>query len=74
MPSTSPMPSVRRGIALVAGAALALLFAASVTAGLEGPRHAQGTFIDTSGAEIGSVHLTQDGRGIVHVNVQVKGL
>lgn len=74
MPSTSPTPPVRRGIAMVAGAALALLFAASVTAGLEGPRHAGGTFIDASGSEIGSVHLTQDGRGIVHVNVQVDGL
>jgi Cu-Zn family superoxide dismutase len=74
MPSTSSAPSIRRGIALVAGSALALLFAASVTAGLEGPRHAQGAFIDASGSEIGFVHLTQDGRGIVHVNVQVEGL
>ncbi len=77
MPSTSPTsrtPAVRRAIALVAGVALALLFAASVTAGLEGPRHARGTFIDASGAVIGWVHLTQDGRGIVHVNVQVDGL
>ena len=74
MQSTLPTPFARRGIALIAGAALALLFAASVTAGLEGPRHASGTFIDASGSEIGWVHLTQDGRGIVHVNVQVEGL
>jgi Cu-Zn family superoxide dismutase len=74
MSSTSSMPFVRRGIAVITGLALALLFAASVTAGLEGPRHAHGTFIDTSGSEIGSVHLTQDGRGIVHVNVKVEGL
>lgn len=74
MPSTTSMPSVRRGIALVAGPALAVLFATTVAAGPAGPRHAQGTFIDASGSEIGSVHLTQDGRGIVHVNVQVDGL
>lgn len=74
MSSMSSMPSARRGIALVAGPVLALLFATSVTAGLEGPRHAHGTFVDASGSEIGSVHLTQDGRGMVHVNVKVEGL
>jgi Cu-Zn family superoxide dismutase len=71
MPS---MPSVRRGIALIGGPALAVLFATTVAAGPEGPRHAHGTFVDASGSEIGSLHLTQDARGVVHVNVQVWSL
>jgi Cu-Zn family superoxide dismutase len=71
MPST---PSVRRGFALIGGPVLAILFATAVTAGPEGPRHAHGTFVDASGSAIGSLHLTQDARGVVHVNVQVQGL
>ena len=71
MPST---PSVRRGFALIGGPVLAVLFATAVTAGPEGPRHAHGTFVDASGSAIGSLHLTQDARGVVHVNVQVQGL
>jgi superoxide dismutase, Cu-Zn family len=65
---------VRRGMALALGPALAVLFATVVAAGPAGARHADGRFIDTSGAEIGSVQLTQDAQGIVHVNVQVQGL
>ena len=71
MPSTS---SVRRGFALIGGPVLGVLFATAVTAGPEGPRHAHGTFVDGSGSAIGSLHLTQDARGVVHVNVQVQGL
>src|SRR6185369_17912243 len=71
MPSTS---SARRGIALIGGPVLAVLFATAVTAGPEGPRHAHGTFVDASGAAIGWLHLAQDARGVVHVNVQVEGL
>ena len=71
MPS---IPSVRRGFALIGGPVLAVLFATVVTAGPEGPRHAHGTFVDASGSAIGSLHLTQDARGVVHVNVQVQGL
>ena len=71
MPSTS---SVRRGFALIGGPVLAVLFATAVTAGPQGPRHAHGTFVDGSGSAIGSLHLTQDARGVVHVNVQVQGL
>jgi superoxide dismutase, Cu-Zn family len=70
----SSKQSVRRGMALAAGPALAVLFATVVAAGPSGPRHADGTFIDASGSEIGSIHLTQDAQGIVHVNVQVQGL
>ena len=66
--------SARRGVVLVVGPALAVLFATAVAAAPAGPRHAGGTFIDVSGSEIGSFHLTQDGRGIVHVDVKVEGL
>ncbi len=68
------MPSVRRSTALVAGPALALLVAATVVAGPVSPRHADGTFVTASGAEIGWVKLTEDRQGIVHVNVKVEGL
>ena len=70
----SSKQSIRRGMALAAGPAIAVLFATVVAAGPAGPRHADGTFIDASGSEIGSIHLTQDAQGIVHVNVQVQGL
>jgi Cu-Zn family superoxide dismutase len=68
------MPSVRRTTVLVAGPALALLVAGSVVAGPVSPRQASGTFVIASGAEIGWVKLTEDGHGIVHVNVKVEGL
>ena len=71
MSSKSP---ARRGIALVAGSALAVLFATAVAAGPSGARHADGTFIDATGSEIGSIHLVEDAQGIVHVNVKVDGL
>jgi len=70
----SPMSPARRGIALVAGSALAVLFATAVAAGPSGARHADGTFIDATGSEIGSVRLVQDAQGLVHVNVKVDGL
>lgn len=71
----SSKQSVRRGMALAAGPALAVLFATAVAAGpAAGARHAEGTFIDATGSEIGWVDLTEDASGIVHVNVQVDGL
>ncbi len=70
----SSMSPARRGIALVAGSALAVLFATAVAAGPSGARHADGTFIDATGSEIGSIHLVEDAQGIVHVNVKVDGL
>lgn len=70
----SSKQSVRRGLGLAAGPALAVLFATAVAAGPAGALHADGTFIDASGSEIGSIHLTEDAQGIVHVNVQVQGL
>ena len=50
------------------------LFATAVAAGPSGARHADGTFIDTTGSEIGSIHLVEDAQGLVHVNVKVDGL
>jgi Cu-Zn family superoxide dismutase len=68
------MTRARRGVALALGPVLAVLFAAVVAAGPAGPRHAEGRFIDVTGSEIGSIHLTQDGSGVVHVDVKVEGL
>jgi superoxide dismutase, Cu-Zn family len=68
------MPSIRRGIALIIGPLSVVLFAATVAAGPAGARHADGVFIDTAGSEIGSIHLTEDAQGIVHVDAKVKGL
>jgi Cu-Zn family superoxide dismutase len=59
---------------LLGAAALSLLLAGTVVAGSAGPRHAGGTFVDASGATIGTVRLTEDGQGIVHVSVKVRGL
>jgi Cu-Zn family superoxide dismutase len=68
------MSSIRRGFALVAGPVLALTLASTVVAGPVTPRHASGTFVDASGAAIGTVRLTEDRHGIVHVSVKVRGL
>jgi Cu-Zn family superoxide dismutase len=72
----SSMPFARRGIALVIGPILAVLLATTVATGhgSRAPRLAYGTFIDATGAEIGSVRLSEDRHGIVHVHVRVKGL
>jgi len=82
------MPSIRRSAAIVAGPVLALLLATTVVArpespgdaedtgaaGTDSPRHAHGTFVDATGATIGSVRLTEDRDGVVRVRVKVKGL
>ncbi len=61
----SSKKSARRGMALAAGPVLAVMFATVVAAGPAGASHADGTFIDTAGSEIGSIRLTQDAHGIV---------
>ena len=61
----------RRNAAIVGGPALALLVATAVAAGPAGPRSGQGSFGDASGAEVGWVKLSEDQRGVVHVNVKV---
>jgi Cu-Zn family superoxide dismutase len=68
------MTPFRRTAAIVAGPALALLLATTVAAGPAEPRSGQGTFVNASGAEIGWVKLSEDQRGVVHVNVKVDGL
>ena len=68
------MLSIRRSSALVAGPILAVVLASSVAAAPHVPRHAHGTFVDPTGAKIGSVHLTQDKAGVVHVKVKARGL
>jgi superoxide dismutase, Cu-Zn family len=68
------MTPFRRTTAIVAGPALALLLATAVAAGPAEPRSAQGTFVNAAGAEIGWVKLSEDQRGVVHVNVKVDGL
>ena len=68
------MGSIRHGLPLVGAAALSLLLAGTVLAAPAGPRHARGTFVDASGAEIGTVRLSEDGHGIVHVRVKIRGL
>jgi len=68
------MPARRRGLALLAVPFVIGLAASAVVAGPADARHASGTFVDASGAEVGWLVLTEDRRGVVHVNVKVKGL
>ena len=68
------MLQIRRTTALVAGPVFAILLATTVVAGPAASRQAEGTFVDASGAESGWVRLSEDERGIVHVNVKVDGL
>ncbi len=58
----------------VLGAALALTgaFAAQSLAG--GAAHASADIVDASGVTIGWARFVEDGAGVVHVNVHVKGL
>jgi Cu-Zn family superoxide dismutase len=68
------MSPIHRSVAVVAGPVLALLVASSVIAAPASLRHARGTFVDVSGATIGTVSLSQDGHGIVNVRVKVDGV
>jgi Cu-Zn family superoxide dismutase len=47
---------------------------AGTTAARTGATHATATFVDVAGATIGWARLVEDGDGLVHVNVHVKGL
>ena len=68
------MARIHRGVSLLGATSLALLLAGTVVAAPAGPKHARGTFIDASGATIGTVRLSEDGHGLVHVKVKVRGL
>jgi Cu-Zn family superoxide dismutase len=56
------------------GAAGAMLGAAAGSVSGGGASHASATIVDTSGATIGWAKLIEDASGVVHVNVQVRGL
>jgi superoxide dismutase, Cu-Zn family len=58
----------------VLGAALALAGAFAVQSYAGGATQASATIADASGTTIGWARLVEDGTGIVHVNVHVKGL
>ena len=64
--------SIRRIVVTTWAVAALGVLTASVAAG--GSSRGQGTFVDASGATVGSVQLVEDGRGLVHVNVHVKGM
>ena len=72
------MPYIRNSIrvAVVAGAALALVGAVNVapSASAGRPIRAAATIEDATGATIGSARFMEDARGTVHVNVRVRGL
>ena len=68
--------AARRVIPIVGvlGALLALAGAMAGVSVAGGSAQASASFVDASGADIGWAKLVQDGDGIVHVNVHVKGL
>ena len=70
------MTAIRRLIfttgALAAAIAVTASLASASLAG--GATRASATLVDVTGAEVGWASLVEDGSGIVHVNVHVKGL
>jgi Cu-Zn family superoxide dismutase len=68
------MSPIRRSLVLVAGTVLSLAVASTALAAPGSARHAPGPFVDATGATLGTVRLSEDRHGIVHVRVKVKGL
>lgn len=70
------MAAIRRFIltAGLLGAALAAAGAFAAQSFAAGASQASATIVDATGATIGWARLVEDGSGIVHVNVHVKGL
>jgi Cu-Zn family superoxide dismutase len=64
--------SIKRAIVATWAVVALVVVAGGAAAG--GAQHAHGTFIDANGDEVGWVRLVEDGAGVVHVNVHVKGL
>jgi Cu-Zn family superoxide dismutase len=64
--------SIRRIVVATWAVAALIVVTASVAAG--GSLRAQGTFVDAGGNTVGWVQVVEDARGLVHVNVHVKGL
>ena len=70
------MTAIRRIIIAIGalGAAVAVTAAVTGASAAGGPTRASATFVDVTGSEVGWASLVEDGSGIVHVNVHVKGL
>jgi superoxide dismutase, Cu-Zn family len=70
------MIAIRRLIFVIGalGAAIAVTAALAGASVAGGATRASATFVNAEGVEIGWAKLVQDGSGIVHVNVHVKGL
>ncbi len=59
----------------IAGVAVATGLASTVDAGSGGAAmHAEASIVNAAGDEIGFAKFTQDGTGVVHVNIKVAGL
>jgi superoxide dismutase, Cu-Zn family len=70
------MTAIRRIIVAIGalGAAIAVTAVLAGASAASGATRASATFVDVTGAEVGWASLVEDGSGIVHVNVHVKGL
>ena len=64
---------MKRVLAILAGL-VAVAGAAGVYAGNDGAEHASATLKNTAGEVVGQARFVEDGRGLVHVNVHVKGI
>ena len=64
--------SIRKAILAVAPVLALVALTGATSAG--GASQARGTFVDVDGNTVGWVKLHEDGTGVVHVNVHVKGL
>lgn len=70
------MTAIRRMIIAIGalGAAIAVTAALTGASIAGGATRASATFVNADGVDVGWARLVQDGAGIVHVNVHVKGL
>ncbi len=72
------MTSRTRRLQFLAGPVIVVLMAGTLaaTVAAAGPeaRHAEASFVDSSGSPIGFAKLTEDATGVVHVNIKVSGL
>lgn len=68
------MSPTHRSLALAAALATTVLVSTTVLAAPASTRHAHATFVDASGAVIGTAKLNEGPHGAVHVKVEVDGL
>src|SRR3990172_7982862 len=64
---------MKRALAICAGL-LAVASVAGAYAGNDGAEHASAVLKNTAGEVIGEARFVEDGTGVVHVNVHVKGI